>query len=134
MLDRLTHLSDPVLYAIIFAVVAPFLGLFIFFRVVSHKARKHITLQPEKKSKPREKSDVIAGDPELVRIITHLAQVEKLTIEEQTQHSAKNKARLMLRLRKRIKVNFPEMDKQEVELFCVHLHGLAKSVARKKIK
>ena len=133
MLDSSILLNDTALYAIIFAVLTPFLGLFFLFKSGKYWARKNITIAPGS-STSRQKTATISGDPEIVKIITRLAQIEKLTQEDQTQASVKNKARLLLRLRKRIKINFPMMSNQEVENFCAHLHHLAKTVARKKIK
>tara|TARA_Y100001963_G_scaffold89763_1_gene123897 strand:+ start:557 stop:949 length:393 start_codon:yes stop_codon:yes gene_type:complete len=128
-------LSDTALYAIIFAVLIPFLGILFLLSTARRWSQKNITLTDAVCIHThREKSAVISEDPEIVRVITRLAQIEKLTKEDQTQASVKNKARLLLRLRKRVKINFPKMSNQEVEAFCCHLHSLAKTVAHKKIK
>ena len=134
MLDSLMLLSDPVLYAIIFAAVLPFLGLFCLLKTGTYWARRHISLVDNVRQSDRKKSAVIAEDPDLVKVITHLAQIEKLSMGQQTVPSAKSKTRLMLQLRNRIKANFPEMREKEIEEFCDHLHDLAKSIAYKKIK
>jgi len=133
MLDALFQ-GEITLYMIIFAVVTPFLLLFFALKAGTFCAKKNVTLIEVLHRKRKEKSSVIASDPECVRIITHLAQLEMISDLPKPAAALKNKTRLMLRLRKRIRANFPDMTSKEVEAFCGHLHDLAKSVARKKIK
>jgi len=132
MLESWIFLDSPIVCVVILAVITPFLVLLFFMKTAAYWARRQITAVPSPRDKQRQRVAVIARDEEFIHIISTLSHVEKFSAGQKSLATIKNKTRLMLRLRKRVIMLFPEMSKEEVEQFCGHLHDLTKSVSRKK--
>ena len=132
MLDSWTFLDAPVVYATIFAITVPFLLLLFFTKIAACWTRRQTTTVPSVESIRRERATVIGRDEEFVQIVSTLSHLEKFNPSQKSITSIKNKTRLMLRLRKRVMILFPEMNKEEIEEFCGHIYDLTKCVAHKK--
>ena len=132
MLDSWTFLDEPVVYTVIIAVVIPFLLLLFFTKTAAYWAKRQITSVPSSATIRRERVAMIAEDAEFVKIITSLAHLEKFNRHQKTLVIVKNKTRLMLKMRKRIAILFPEMEKDEVEHFCGYLYSLTRNASHKK--
>jgi hypothetical protein len=132
MLDNWTFLDDTIAYTVIIAVVTPFLLLLFFTKTAAYWARRQITSVPSPATKRRERVAMIAEDKEFVKIITSLSHLEKFNRNQKSLVTVKNKTRLMLKMRKRIAILFPEMEKDEVEYFCGYLYSLTRHVPHKK--
>ena len=132
MSDSWMFLDSPVVFSAIVVISTTFLLFFLFIKTAKYWAEKRISSNVSPESENQRLIRIVANDEEFVKAMSSLAKIERLGMNQKTTVLAKNKKRSMLRLRKRVTALFPEMDKKEIEQFCVQLYDLAKNVAQKK--